>query len=263
MARGFTQPSKRVTQAFESAGVIREVLVKEGDVVKSGQVIMKQDDRMDRQELEVRRIDAESTVEVDSAQKEFDLRKVQYERKVGTDGGENIGFSKAEIEEALITMQLAELKVAEAKQKNTQAKAVYERQRVKTELMTLPSKIDGIVEKINVDAGEMADPQKPEGAISIVTNDPLWVEIPLLQTWQAARLKPGQELEVRYEIENKPGWHKAKVIYVAPVADARSGTQAVRLELPNPENRASGLDVQVKLPPELANDPTAGGVTGN
>jgi hypothetical protein len=39
---------------------------------------------------------------------------------------------------------------------------------------------------------------------------------------------------------------------VAPVADARSGTQPVRLEMPNTDGRAAGLDVQVKLPPELA-----------
>lgn len=253
-ARGFTQPSERRTLAFEGPGVIAEVLVKEGDPVKVGQVLMKQESRMDRHELEVRRIDAESTVEIEAARKEYDLRKVQYERK--TKAGEG-AFSPSEVEEALITMELAELKIREAEQKHKQAKVVYERQGVKVALMELPSKIEGVVEKINVDAGEMADPQKPEGAISVVKNDPLWVEVPLLESWQVAKLKPGQVLDVRYRIDAPDAWKKAKIIFIAPVADARSGTQAVRLELPNPDGRASGLDMEVKLPAELAVEPTA------
>lgn len=248
---GYTQPSERRTQSFESAGVILEVLVKEGTAVKEGDLLMRQDDRMDRQELEVRRIDAESTIEIDSAVKEFELRKVQYERKASAPQG--VGFSAAEVEEAKIAMELAELKIAEARQKNLQAKAVYERQKVKVEVMSLPSRIDGVVEKISVDAGEMADPQKPEGAISVVKTDPLWVELPLMTTVQAARLRAGQELDVRYPGDGADAaWRKAKVLYVSPVADARSGTQAVRLELPNPDNRAAGLDVDVRLPDGVA-----------
>lgn len=253
-AYAFTQPSEKRTFAFEGPGVIAEVLVKEGDPVTVGQVLMKQESRMDQHELDVRRIDAESTVEIDAARKEFELRKVQYERK--TKAGEG-AFSPSEVEEALITMELAELKIREAEQKQRQSVSVYERQKVKVELMQLPSKIDGVVEKITVDAGEMADPQKPEGAISVVKNDPLWVEVPQLESWQVARLKRGQELEVRYKIDAADAWQKAKVIFISPVADARSGTQAVRLELPNPDGRAAGLDMDLRLPADLAVEPTA------
>jgi RND family efflux transporter MFP subunit len=234
--------------------VVSEVLVREGDEVKVGQMLMKQEARMDEFELEIRRIDAESTVELESARKEFDLRKVQYERR--STAGEG-AYSPAEIEEALITMELAELKIREAEQKNLQAKAVYERQKVKVDLMDITANIDGIVERINVDAGEMADPQKPEGAISVVKNDPLWVEVQLLETWKVARLRVGQELDVRYTIDPPDKWHKARIIFISPVADARAGTQPIRLEMPNPEHRASGLDVLIRLPAELAVEPTA------
>jgi len=249
-----TQPSARHTLAFEGAGIVAQVLVKDGDTVKVGQPLVKQETRMDEAEAEIRRIDAESQIEGQAAEKEFQLRKVQYERKAG--GGDG-AYSTQEVEEARITMEVADLKRAEAKNKKDQAIAVYGRQKVKLELMQIVSNIDGIVEKISVDAGEMADPQKPEGAISVVKNDPLWVEVPLLKAWQVARLSPGQELPVRYTVDKADAWQKAKIIFIAPVADARSGTQAVRLELANPENRASGLDVELKLPPELLTDPTA------
>jgi RND family efflux transporter MFP subunit len=253
---GITQPSERRTFAFEAPGIVSKVLVKDGQPVKSGEVLVQQESRMDQRELEVRRIDAESTVEADSARKEYDLRKVQYERiaERAADGG----FTQKEVEEARITMELAQLKIAEAEQKRLQAQAMYERQKLKVELMQIVNQIDGIVEKINVDAGEMADPQKPEGALSVVKNDPLWVEVPLLKTWQVARLSLGQELDVRHTLDPSAAWEKARIIYIAPVADARSGTQMVRLELANPGKRSSGLDVEVKLPPELTQDPTAG-----
>lgn len=251
---GITQPSERRTFAFEGAGIVSKVHVKEGSPVKAGDVLVQQESRMDEAEAEIRRIDAESTVEVDAAEKEYQLRKVQYERKAG--GGDG-AYSTQEVEEARITMEIADLKRAEAKNKKDQALAVYGRQKVKLQLMQIVSQIDGIVEKINVDAGEMADPQKPEGAISVVKNDPVWVEVPLLKAWQVSRLSPGQELPVRYTVDKADAWQNAKIIFIAPVADARSGTQAVRLELANPDSRATGLDVEVKLPQELLSDPTA------
>ncbi|HRK32782.1 MAG TPA: efflux RND transporter periplasmic adaptor subunit [Tepidisphaeraceae bacterium] len=250
---GITQPSERRTLAFESGGLVAEVMVKEGDAVKVGDVLMKQESRLDEAEAEIRRIDAESRVEIDAAEKEFQLRKVQYERKAG---GGDAAYAPAEVEEARITMEVADLKRAEAKNKHDQAVAVYNRSKVKLELMRIVSQIDGIVEKISVDPGEMADPQKQEGAISIVKNDPVWVEVPLLKAWQVARLSPGQELPVRYTVDKADAWQSARIIFIAPVADARSGTQSVRLEMPNPQGWASGLDVEIKLPAELLNDPT-------
>lgn len=250
----------RRTFSFEGPGVVAEVMVVEGDIVNAGQPLMRQESRMDEAELEVRKIDAESMVEIEAAQKEFDLRKVQYERKLGAG---DVGYSPQEVEEARITMELAKLKIQEANQKKTQAQAVLKRQQTKVDLMKLSSQIDGVVEKISVDSGEMADPQKPEGAISVVKNDPLWVEIPLLETWQVAKLKLGQELDVRYTIDPADQWQKAKIIFISPVADSRSASQAVRLELPNPNKRYSGLEMQVKLPAELAKPVTGSTAAGN
>lgn len=253
----------RRTFSFEAPGVVAEVMVVEGDVVKTGQPLMRQESRMDEAELEVRKIDADSVVEIEAAQKEYDLRKLQYERKKEGAADGMTGYSQQEVEEAKITMELALLKIQEATQKKTQAQAVLKRQQTKVDLMKLTSQIDGVVEKISVDAGEMADPQKPEGAISVVKNDPLWVEIPLLETWQVAKLKVGQELDVRYTIDSADQWQKAKIIFISPVADSRSASQAVRLELPNPNKRYSGLEMQVKLPAELAKPTSGSTAAGN
>jgi hypothetical protein len=81
--------------------------------------------------------------------------------------------------------------------------------------------------------------------MTVVKNDPLWVEF-FLPTMQSSKLKVGQQLEVRYPDQQQ--WAAAKVIYKAPVADAASDTQKMRLELANPNMTDTGLQVLVRLP---------------
>ena len=47
-----TQPSETRHLPFMSAGIIRENLVKDGDHVKAGQVLMRQDSDLDKKEAE-------------------------------------------------------------------------------------------------------------------------------------------------------------------------------------------------------------------
>jgi multidrug efflux pump subunit AcrA (membrane-fusion protein) len=112
--------------------------------------------------------------------------------------------------------------------------------------MKLESPINGIVEKLDLGEGEVVDPNKP--SCTVVQNDPLWVEVHL-PSLQARKLALGDTLPVQHEGEQQ--WQSGKVIYLAPVADAASGTRMVRLELPNPTSRPSGLQVMVKLPEKL------------
>ncbi|HEY7089261.1 MAG TPA: hypothetical protein VH518_14285, partial [Tepidisphaeraceae bacterium] len=67
---------------------------------------------------------------------------------------------------------------------------------------------------------------------------------------QVARVAVGETMEVRYPGEKD--WQQAKVIFIDPVTFSGSDLQLVRLELPNPQNRATGVSIEVKLPPKLA-----------
>ena len=102
----------------------------------------------------------------------------------------------------------------------------------------------------HVDANQVktatVDPNKPDGAITLVTNNPLWVEVKVSSV-QAINLKLGDMAIVAYQ--NSPNdWVKAKVIYLDPEVDAASDKETVRLELTNTDGTRSGLWVNVKLP---------------
>ena len=103
---------------------------------------------------------------------------------------------------------------------------------------------------------DLSDPQRPEGSVVVVQNDPLKVRVHL-PTWQSALLKPGDTLQVRYP--DSLDLMEAKIVFIDPLADAASGRQLLRLELANPSGKASGFKVFIKLPQQmLGQAPVAG-----
>lgn len=239
-----TRPSEERALNFSFAGVVRKVHVKEGDTVKAGQLLLELDDRMDRKALEETEVEANSTRKIDYAKYELEQKKVDLKRKE-TLLTQNAA-SPTEIEEAQLSKELAATRLELSVDETTQKKIEAERLRVKIELMHLASTIEGVVQKIGVKEGEIADPQQVNrAACTVVKNDPLKVEV-FLPTAVAGKLKLQDALEV--QIPGATEWQNAKVTFLDPVADAASDMRRVHLEMPNPSQRESGLQVKVRVP---------------
>lgn len=250
---GVTRPSQERKLSFSTQGVVAQASVKEGDAVKTGDVILVQDDVIDKQELERLKLTANSTARVEAAEADLAVKKAVLKRKTEAGPG---GFNEAEIEEATNDVTLREKQLQVAKEDQQEAKIKVEQQAQKVKKLSLASPIDGIVEKLVVNVGEWADPQSRDGAAVVVTNDPLYLEIRDLTSSQVAQLKLGQKLQVRYKDDaDKPeSWQAAEVFYFAAVSDAMADTRLVKLRLSNPGGRPAGLWMVVKLPDNLANN---------
>jgi multidrug efflux pump subunit AcrA (membrane-fusion protein) len=149
------------------------------------------------------------------------------------------------VEEAELAVKLAAAQIALAQLEHDQKGWDAEKEKAKIDQMKITSPLDGIVEKINIGAGEMADPQSKDGSIIVGQWNPLWLEAHLPSA-QAAQLKLNQELPVKYDGDDK--WQTAKIIFFEKV-DAASDTEMVRLELANPNSsKLPGLHMQIKLP---------------
>jgi RND family efflux transporter MFP subunit len=228
IAPAISVPSKELKLSFGGPGLVKDVPVKEGDRVKAGQVLAVQDDRQDEAAYESAKKEAESTAKIDYSTADRDQKQVKYQRLAVTLAETQIDLAKLEHEQKILDARRLEVKV---------------------EQMKICAPVDGIVQKINLGEGEMADPQNRDGAVVVVTNDPLWVEMHI-PTAQAQQLSLGDKMQVR-TVGDKD-WQDAKIIYFAPKADAASDTETVRLEVPNPNSQRSGLQMQVKLPDKLA-----------
>jgi RND family efflux transporter MFP subunit len=245
---GITQPSSRKEIAFPFTGIISEVAVKEGEAVKKGQLLMTQDARIEQKRLEGLKLEADRSALISAREASLANKIVVVKRKQETfDKG---ALSLSELQEAQLDVKLAEAELELAKQEGRVKTNEMENQAIRVELLKLLAPSDGIVESIKLTEGEVAGIDKP--SIVIVKNDPLYIDVKTLPAKDVQKLKSGQELEVRY---NGEAWAKAKINLIVPVADARAQTQAIRLEMPNPEGRWTGVPIEVKIP--TAADTTA------
>ena len=242
---GITRPSEQRLLNFAFAGVVQKVNVKEGDTVKAGTVLLELDSRMDRSAFKAAQVDAESTLKNEYAKSDAALKKVVLERieKLFKD---NVA-SVTELDEKRLDAELADKRVELGAEETLTKKYEAERLKTKLDLSQLISTIDGVVQRLDVKEGEIADPnQANRPACVVVKNDPLKVEV-FLPTAISETLKPGGELEVQYP--KSPDWQKAKITFFDPVADAGSQMRKLHLEMPNPSQRVSGWEVLVRVPP--------------
>jgi RND family efflux transporter MFP subunit len=242
---GITKPSEERKLSFSFSGVIREVLVKKGEHVKSGQPLLRLDARLDQNQLAQAKIEADSVLKVEYAKQSMEQKAVRYQRV--QELAKSDAASPLELEEAELNAALAATQYKLSGEEQQTAKLKADGYAIKVELATLTSTIDGIVQDIAIREGEYADTQQSSqhAAAVVVKTDPLKVEV-YLPTPVAAKLKLGQELEVIYPDEQKA--HKAQIEFLDPVADPASGMRKLELTMPNPEGREPGWQVNVRVP---------------
>jgi len=239
-----TVPSRITKPSFMEVGVVREWLVKPDEYVKKGQLLGREDTDVDELILRSKRIQADSMAAVEAATADRDARKIEYESKLKAYSLQ--ATSTDEVQEAKLDYEQKEAVLRNAETQREMYLADVDVQARKIDKMQLFSPVDGTVKEINIQEGEVVDPNKPDGAITLVTNNPLWVEVKVSSV-QAINLKLGDMAMVAYQ--NSPNdWFKAKVIYLDPEVDAASDKETVRLEVNNDDNTRSGLWVNVKLP---------------
>jgi RND family efflux transporter MFP subunit len=243
---GLTKPAdlKPRELQFKTIGLIKSVLVKEGDLIKEGQPLVALDDAEELAELDILKKDI-SNIRITAAETQATVKKFELSRlqKVAQEnGGNDLEIKKAEAE-----AELAELNIVQEKNDLEVKRAKVTKQEIVLSRMTMNSPIAGVVLSVDSHVGEMVDPNKP-AIIKIVNNDPLVVELKLA-TSVSQRLKVNQTLRVSYD---KKDWREAKISFLSPMADDTADMQIVHLQMANPEGRASGLQVFVELPPALA-----------
>jgi len=253
IVQGITKPYVHAKPGVNTFGTVFELPVKEGQQVKAGDILLRQDDRQERAELEKLELEAASNVRVEAADADLKIKQLQLTRV--KELAANGNSSPFEVEDAQSKVIYADAQAKIARLELEKAKRDAEKQRVKVDQMNIKSPVNGRVESIDVAVGDTSDPQKP--VMSVVQNDPLKVEF-YLPVSQASKLKMGDDVQVRYPTEEQ--WLAAKVTFKSPFADAASDTQKIVLEMKYGDGRDSGLQVQVRLPAGVA--PTAAANVG-
>ncbi len=234
-----TLPSGDVTLSFVQPGRIAEVYVKEGDMVKADQILVRQDTAAEQAQLALMREQSRDITQIE-AQKASLGQKRSYLKKLEW-AGERGSATEMEVQDARLEVEIAEYSLQAAQFEHEQNKRKYEESKIRVESMELKSPISGRVEQVSVEVGESID--RLSNAVRAVKTDPLWIDVHLPLD-KGKTLKLNQKAKVIFQ-GNGEVVSEGKVIFISTVADAASATLRARIEVPNKSDRPAGEHVSV------------------
>lgn len=214
--------------AFGSAGVVREIGVERGDIVRKGEALARLDTSIEQSNLDMAEAQLQGTAAIQSAEAQLDVatKRLARNRQLFERGN----LAAGQFEEIEGDQQVARLKLAELTEAQRLRALDVARARAILGLREIVSPFDGVVVERHVAPGEYVE-NKPVLTISEV--DPLFVDL-IIPAASFEAVRPGQAIEVTLDHPaGRKVWAKASVI--DPFVDASSGTFRVRATLPNPD----------------------------
>jgi len=228
------EPHSLVEIGTREEGVIDQLHVKRGDIVKKNQPIIKLESGLEELTVKLARARVRMKSDIAAKKTTLDYHSRQLKRIDNLWKKKVISFSDKDKADTDVLLSKTDLNNA----KENMALTIIEKDRVEHMLnrRTIFSPIDGVVVELFLDKGESVVESKP--IMSIAEIDPLNIEI-VLPLEQFGLIKVGDFAEVTPII---PGGttKKIKVTIVDRVIDAASNTFGVRLLLPNPSYKIPG-----------------------
>lgn len=195
-------------------GRLSQVLVGEGDKVRPGQALA----RLDQTPLRDAAAQAEAQLAQARAQESNARAKLDRAQKAFTAGvaaGQEVDDAKLGDATAAAAVRTAQATLSTARNQLSRSE--------------LSVNFAGVVAHVFAAPGEAVDPGKP--VIEVADTSRLELRAPLSPR-VAALVKPGQQADLT--VDGLPGMvTKAKVLAVAPVVDAATGTALVRIRVDN------------------------------
>ncbi len=247
--QGFTEPYSDISMAAPEMGTLADVLVREGQVVKAGELIAKLDDAVLMASLEVAAAGMSAEGELKSAVTQLELKKVEQEKL--TELFERQHASQQELDRVRGEVDIATARLQSVREDLEVRRLEYARIQAQLKQRQIRSTIDGVVVDVCKDKGEFVSPSDPVVA-QIVQLDPLLVvfSVPIGNRDQ---IHSGQT--VAMSIGERAAAAQGEVEFVSPTADASSGSFRVHVRLPNSERRWHGGEKTILLLDEAAPSP--------
>jgi RND family efflux transporter MFP subunit len=218
-----------VKLASSALGMVAEMKVDRGDVVREGQIVGKLDDSVEAANYDLAKAKATNEFEILGHRARLFYLTNKFNR-VANLAIPNVvshdAYEQAESDMKVEQQNLreSELNLVVAKLEAVQALAVLKQR-------SFVSPLNGVVVEQLLNVGEYRNDQSP--VLTLAQIDPLRVEV-FVPTIYYGQIKVGDVGHVRPE-EPINGEYNASVDVVDKVIDAASGTFGVRLELPNPD----------------------------
>jgi RND family efflux transporter MFP subunit len=228
---GFTEPYKTVDVAAAETGTVKAIDVKEGDMVKEGQILAQLDDDVYQALLAIAEEAVRGQSTLKSAEAELSMRRQRLEKleALRTQGHAR----QEEVERAAADVEMAAARVLSANEQTELKRLEYSKVKIQLARRSIRSPIDGVVSLLLKDRGEFVAPNDPH-VVELVQLDPLLATFSV-PSYLATRLRKEETLPVF--LEDAGGWVNGEIEQIAPLTDAESGTVRVKVRIPNPAGK--------------------------
>lgn len=244
-------PSEVLKIGSPVTGILSDVAVARGDMIKAGQPVAQLESAVERSTLALNRTKAENRSEIEAATAKVDYALSRLNRSKELLDRKLVPQEK--YEEITADLEIARQDLATRQLDQRLAELEAARAQADLDRRTIRSPIDGIVTERKLGPGEFVN---QDGYIFTVARlDPLYVEV-FLPVALYTSLQRGMTGTVRPEAPIG-GAYPATVEVVDRVFDPASNTFGVRLKLPNPDNRLPGgqrCKVSFSLPARQAEE---------
>jgi len=238
-AVGSLKTSENVIISPKKAGIIEKILVKEGDRVKKGQVLVQLDDVGARLEIER----AEAKLQEAEALVENNRNTITRYQKL---------FETMVIPQQTYDDLLLKIKVDEAKFALAKAELNLARQNLLDHRIVSP--IEGVINLKIASLGEHVNVAPKDEILTIVQMDPLELEFYVPENWVGKiRLGTNVQFMVKAFSEEK---FSATLQFISPTADPSTRNVKMKAIVQNPQYRLKpGFFAEVTV--QTGNNPTA------
>lgn len=234
------EPKQLVKLASAIQGTIKAIPVVRGQAVKAGEVVVSLESDVEEAQLAAAKLRADTDAIVKGKAAELDaaVKKLTRARQLV-----NV-ISAQRIEEAETAAELARQAHDQAKFEQQVATIDVQRLKATIERRMIRSPVDGVVTRVDMHAGEYADPQIP--ILFIAEIQPLRIEV-YLPASAYLDVRAGQPIEI---LPKAPigGRYVATVATKDPFIDSPSGTFQITVLLPNADGAIpSGIRCDARM----------------
>jgi RND family efflux transporter MFP subunit len=237
------EPHITVDLSTSVDGIVDEVLVDRGDIVRAGNVLVRLEAGVEKAAVEQARLRTDQMAEIELAEGRLVFARKKQARTMQLYGDSAVSeFTKDEVD---LEVETAILEVKRARENRERALLDLDRAEEILKLRTIRSPINGVVVEKLVAKGEAIGEQQTV-LLRLAQIDPLNVEL-IVPSGQFGAVEVGSTLTVTpgFPVE---GSFDAEITIIDPIVDASSGTFGVRAVLPNPDyNIPAGLTCEASL----------------
>ena len=234
-ASGLIEPLQQATLAPTVVGRIQRVLVKEGDVVKAGQVLVELEQDLESLEVERRRLVAENKSEIEIARERAALLEKEWQATAKLREATR-SVSQEELDKKQIEYKLARAETAQLEVREQIELLEYKIAQAQLERRLIRAPNDGVITRVHAQPGEISEVRQPLAAL---VNASSCYFVANLDPSIAGRLRPGGSARVRVDTagSGSPFEATGTVDSMSPVVDSASGLRRVKILLPNRDGR--------------------------